>query len=55
MRFSRMKIGRMMIVVAVVAVVLGCVVEAWRWHQRAKFAREYALGWLEISDERSIP
>jgi hypothetical protein len=46
-----MKTRRMMIVVAVVAVLLGCGVQAWRWHQQAKYAREYPLGWLELGSE----
>jgi hypothetical protein len=48
MPFSRMKLRRLMFVVAVIAVLLGCGVQAWRWYQSEKFAREYALGWVEI-------
>jgi hypothetical protein len=35
MPFSRMRIRHLMIVAAIVAVVLGCAVEAWRWHPTA--------------------
>jgi hypothetical protein len=48
MRLPRMTTRRWMIVVAIVAFLLGCAVEAWRRHQEAEFAREYALGWLDI-------
>jgi hypothetical protein len=51
---SRMKIRRLMFVVAVIAVLLGCGVQAWRWYQREKFAREYALGWLEIEGDALV-
>ena len=51
MRFSRMKLRWIMVAVAFIAILLGCTVQAWRWHQREKFAREYALGWLEIESE----
>lgn len=51
MRFSRMKLWWIMVAVAFVAILLGCTVQSWRWHQREKFAREYALGWLENESE----
>jgi hypothetical protein len=49
-----MEIRRMMILVAISALMLGAVVQVWRWHQAAEFARKYALGSLASGSETLI-
>jgi hypothetical protein len=39
----RFTIRRLMIIVAVVALLLGSTIQAWRWHKYTEFQRRYRL------------
>ncbi len=45
----RHTIRRLMVAVAIVAFLLACTLQGWRWHQRVTFMKKYPLGTLVIA------